>query len=99
MKVKTRKVGNSLSITIPRDVVSEMHLTADTDMNVFVREGAVVLEPTLSEWDRLIARMRAQAAESGVTEQGVLTAIAEVRAQAAAERRAAQSAARQDDAS
>jgi antitoxin component of MazEF toxin-antitoxin module len=99
VKVKTRKVGNSLSITIPRDVVSEMHLTADTDMNVFVREGAVVMEPALSEWDRRLVRMRAHAAERGLTEEDVLRAIAEVRAEAAAERRAAQAAPREDDAS
>jgi antitoxin component of MazEF toxin-antitoxin module len=99
VKVKTRKVGNSLSITIPKDVVSEMHLTADTDMNVFVREGAVVMEPALSEWDSLMARMRAHAADRGLTEADVFKAIAEVRAEAAAERRAAQDAASKDDAS
>jgi antitoxin component of MazEF toxin-antitoxin module len=91
MKVKTRRVGNSLTITIPRDVVAEMRLSADTDMNVFVREGAVVIEPVLSEWDRLVAKMRAQAAAAGVTEDDVLRALAEVRAGAAAKRAAADS--------
>ncbi|HEX9092608.1 MAG TPA: AbrB/MazE/SpoVT family DNA-binding domain-containing protein [Coriobacteriia bacterium] len=99
MKVKARKVGNSLTVTIPKDVVAEMYITADTDLNVFVREGAVVMEPVVSRWDRLIARMRAQAAESGTTEADVFEAIAEIRAEAAARRRAAEAAASDDDAS
>jgi antitoxin component of MazEF toxin-antitoxin module len=96
MKVKARKVGNSLTVTIPKDVVYEMRLTPDTDLNVFVREGAVVMEPVLDEWDRLMLRMRAQAAESDITEADVFEAIADVRAQAAAERRAAKAAAPDD---
>jgi antitoxin component of MazEF toxin-antitoxin module len=98
MKVKARKVGNSLTVTIPKDVVYEMRLTPETDLNVFVREGAVVMEPVLDEWDRLMLRMRAQAAESGITEADIFQAIADVRAEAAAERRAAKVAATPDDA-
>lgn len=97
MKVKARKVGNSITVTIPKDVVAAMYLTADTDLNVFVREGAVVMEPVLGEWDRLMLRTRAQAAESGITEEDVFQAIAEVRAEAAAEREAARRAAPDDD--
>lgn len=97
MKVKARKVGNSITVTIPKDVAAAMYITEDTDMNVFFREGAVVMEPVLCEWDRLMARMRAQAAESGITEADVFEAIAEVRAEAAAERRAAKAAAPDDD--
>jgi hypothetical protein len=37
-------------------------LAEDTDMNIFVREGAVVLEPGVSRWDRLVERVRAEAA-------------------------------------
>lgn len=99
MKVKARKVGNSLTVTIPKDVVYEMRLTPDTDLNVFVREGAVVMEPVLDEWDRRLVRMRAHAAERGLTEEDVFQAIAEVRAEAAAEREAARAAAEKDDAS
>jgi antitoxin component of MazEF toxin-antitoxin module len=93
MKVKARKVGNSLTVTIPKDVVYEMRLTPDTDLNVFVREGAVVMEPVLSEWDRRLERSRAHAAARGLTEEDVFQAIAEVRAEAAAEREAARVAA------
>ena len=61
MRVKTRKVGNSLTVTIPKELVTEMDLAEDTDMNIFVREGAVVLEPIVSRWDRLVERVRTEA--------------------------------------
>ena len=79
MKVKARKVGNSLTITIPREVVLELGLTEDTDMNVFVREDAVVVQPATSRWDRLVARTRAQATERGITEADIDEAVAELR--------------------
>jgi len=63
MRVKTRKVGNSLTVTIPREVVMEMDIAEDTDMNIFVREGAVVLEPVVSRWERLVERVRAEAGD------------------------------------
>jgi antitoxin component of MazEF toxin-antitoxin module len=71
MRVKTRKVGNSLTVTIPRELVLEMDLTEDTDMNIFVREGAVVLEPVVSRWERLVERVRIEAAGRGVDEADV----------------------------
>ncbi len=79
LKVKARKVGNSLTITIPREVVVELGLTEDTDMNVFVREDALVAEPVTSRWDRLVATTRAQAAERGITEADVSEVVAEMR--------------------
>ena len=77
--VKARKVGNSVTVTIPRDVVAEMGITEDMDMNVFVREGAVVMEPTISRWDRLVSRVSAKAAEDGLSEADVDEAVAEIR--------------------
>jgi antitoxin component of MazEF toxin-antitoxin module len=50
--VKARKVGNSITVTIPREIVTELDITEDTEMNLFVREGAVVMEPALSRWER-----------------------------------------------
>ncbi len=77
--VKARKVGNSITVSIPRDVVAEMGITEDMDMNVFVREGAVVMEPAVSRWDRLVAQVREDAAERGLTEVEVDAAVAELR--------------------
>jgi antitoxin component of MazEF toxin-antitoxin module len=77
--VKVRKVGNSVTVTIPRDVVAEMGITEDMDMNVFVREGVVVMEPTVSRWDRLVSRVRVQAAENDLSETDVDAAVVEIR--------------------
>jgi antitoxin component of MazEF toxin-antitoxin module len=62
--------------TIPRDVVAEMGITEDMDMNVFVREGVVVMEPTLSRWDRLVSSVRVRAAEMELSEADVDEAVA-----------------------
>lgn len=75
MRVKTRKVGNSLTVTIPQELVTEMDLAEDTDMNVFVREGTVVLEPVISRWERLVERVRGEAASRDVTEADVVREI------------------------
>ena len=77
--VKARKVGNSITVSIPRDIVAEMGITEDMDMNVFVREGAVVMEPAVSRWDRLVERVRNEAADRGLTEADVDAAVAEIR--------------------
>lgn len=79
MKVKARKVGNSLTVTIPKELVTEMSLAEDTDMNIFVREGAIVLEPVRSRWDRIVSQVREQAAERGLTEADVDSEVAALR--------------------
>lgn len=77
--VKARKVGNSVTVTIPKDVVIEMGITEDMDMNVFVREGVVVMEPAVSRWDRLVSRVRIQAAQMELSEADVDQAVGEIR--------------------
>ncbi|MDO8880499.1 MAG: AbrB/MazE/SpoVT family DNA-binding domain-containing protein [Coriobacteriia bacterium] len=79
MRVKTRKVGNSLTVTIPKELVTEMDLAEDTDMNIFVREGAVVLEPVVSRWERLVERVRTGAAARGADEADVEAEMRRVR--------------------
>lgn len=79
MQVKVRRVGNSISVTIPKDVAAELALDENTQMNVTVRDGAVVLEPAVSRWDRLVADVRKQAAERGLTERDVSDAVSEIR--------------------
>lgn len=77
--VKARKVGNSITVTIPKDVVAELGITEDTDMNVFVREDTVVMKPALSRWDRLVARVQREAADRGLAETDVDQAVSEIR--------------------
>ena len=79
MRVKTRRVGNSLTVTIPKDLVDEMELAEDTDMNIFVREGSVVLEPVTSRWERLVERVREEATARSLTEEDVTEEIAALR--------------------
>lgn len=82
MRVKTRRVGNSVTVTIPRDILAEMNIAEDTDMNIFVREGAVVLEPVASRWERVLEGVRAQAARAGVTEADVTEEMDQLRPRA-----------------
>jgi antitoxin component of MazEF toxin-antitoxin module len=83
MRVKTRRVGNSLTVTIPKDLVDEMDLTEDTDMNIFVREGSVVLEPVTSRWDRLVERVREETSARSLTEADVAEELTSLRARGA----------------
>lgn len=82
MRVKTRRVGNSVTVTIPRDILAEINIAEDTDMNIFVREGAVVLEPVASRWERVLEGVRAQAARAGVTEADVTEEMDQLRPRA-----------------
>lgn len=77
--VKVRRVGNSMTVTIPAEVVAELGLTEEMDMNVFVREDTLVIEPAVSRWERLVSRVRDEAAEKGLTPADIETEIAAVR--------------------
>ncbi len=77
--VKARRVGNSITVTIPKEIVTELDITENTEMNLFVREGSVVMEPAVSRWARLVAQVNQKAAERGVTETDVNEAVAEIR--------------------
>jgi antitoxin component of MazEF toxin-antitoxin module len=79
MRVKVRKVGNSLTVTIPKEIAMDLGLGPDAEMDVSAREGTLVLQPVASRWDRLVAEVRTQAAARGLTEQDVDSAVAEAR--------------------
>ncbi len=79
MQVKVRRVGNSVSVTIPKAVAAELALDENTQMNVIVRDGAVVMEPAVSRWDRLVDNVRMRAVERGLTERDVTEAVSEIR--------------------
>jgi len=79
MKVRLRKVGNSYTVTVPREIVDELHLEEGGDLDIVVREDRVELKPTTSRWDRLTAEARTRAAERGLTEEDVMKAIREIR--------------------
>jgi antitoxin component of MazEF toxin-antitoxin module len=79
MKVKLRKVGNSYTVSIPKEFVSELGLTEGTDMNIFVREDAVVVEPATSRWDRILEEGKALGDELQLTEDEIQQLVNDVR--------------------
>ena len=81
MRVKVRQVGNSLTVTIPKEIALDLDLSADMEMDVKISDRAVVMEPTSSRWERLLAEVRRQAAEQGLSEADVERALAESRGQ------------------
>jgi antitoxin component of MazEF toxin-antitoxin module len=81
MKVKLRKVGNSYTVTVPREIVDELVLDegGELDIDFIARQDRVVLKPARSRLDRLMDRMQAKAKRRGVTEADVDEAIREIR--------------------
>lgn len=79
MRVKLRRVGNSMTVTIPYEVVDELMLQEGEEMDIVVREDRVVLEPVSGTWDAMCERLRSQAEAQGITEDDVLAAVYEER--------------------
>ena len=79
MRVKLRKVGNSMTVTIPYEVVDELLLEEGAEVDVVVREDRVVIEPVAGTWDAMRERLRARAEAAGITDEDVLVAVEKVR--------------------
>lgn len=79
MRIKVRKVGNSLTVTIPREIALDLDIDAGTEMDVSVGGQAVVFALTQDRWARLLAQVRLQAVERGLSETDVDLAIADLR--------------------
>jgi antitoxin component of MazEF toxin-antitoxin module len=79
MRVKIRKVGNSLTVTIPKEIAMDLGIGPDVEMDVSAREGTLVLQPVASRWDRLVAEVRAQTVQRNLTDQDVDRGLAEAR--------------------
>jgi antitoxin component of MazEF toxin-antitoxin module len=79
MKVKVRRVGNSMTVTIPKEIAVDLGIGPDVEMDVSVRDTALVMEPLGSRWERLLEEVRKEAAERGLTERDVEVALAKVR--------------------
>ena len=83
MRVKARKVGNSIVVTIPKEVATELGINESTEMEVGARDGALILEPAVSRWDRLVLQVRQEAAMRDLNEDDVADALAEIRGRSA----------------
>lgn len=79
MRVKLRKVGNSLTVTIPYEIAEELCLTEGSELNIVAREDKVVLETFKAEWDRVCEPIQKRAEELGVTEEDVIRWVEEMR--------------------
>jgi len=79
MRVKARKVGNSIVVTIPKEVAVELAIDENTVMDVGARDGALILEPAASRWDRLVLQVRHEAALRNLNEDDVADALAKIR--------------------
>lgn len=74
MKVKLRKVGNSYTVTVPKEIVDGLVIEEGTELEIdFVaQEDRVVLKPVgRTRLQRLLDRANARALEAGVTEADV----------------------------
>lgn len=45
MTVKFRNVGNSMSVTIPKDIVKKFNIVNGTEANISEKNGAIIVEP------------------------------------------------------
>lgn len=77
--MKVRQVGNSITVTIPKEIAVDLGITPKMEMDMSVRDHAVVMEPVESRWERLLAEARKQAVERGLDEADIARAIAESR--------------------
>jgi antitoxin component of MazEF toxin-antitoxin module len=79
MKVKVRRVGNSLTVTIPKEIALDLGIGPEMEVDVSVRDKALVMEPVGSRWERLVEEIRKEAAERGLTERDIFVGIARAR--------------------
>lgn len=79
MKLKIRKVGNSLILTIPKYIVKTLDIKAQSEVDVQLEENQIIISKTRSRWEELIKEARKKAKEMKVKEEDVEKAIYEIR--------------------
>jgi antitoxin component of MazEF toxin-antitoxin module len=72
-------VGNSLTVTIPKEIALDLGITPKMEVDVSVQDRAVVLEPAESRWERLLVETRKLAIERDLTEADIDQAVTESR--------------------
>jgi AbrB family looped-hinge helix DNA binding protein len=90
MKPATTRLSSKGQVVIPEEIRTRLGLVPGTQFAVIGDGDVVILKalamPSLDQFDDLIAEVRQQAAEAGLTPADVTRVVAEERA-AAAERR------------
>lgn len=79
MKLKVRKVGNSLILTIPKYIVKTLDIKPQSEVDVQLEENQIIISKTRSRWEELIKEARKKAKEMKVKEEDVEKAIYEIR--------------------
>lgn len=79
LKLKIRKVGNSLTVTIPKELAEELDLNVSSEVEVSLAENKLVLVPSQSRWEKLTEKARETARKAGISEKDVMAAISEIR--------------------
>jgi antitoxin component of MazEF toxin-antitoxin module len=77
--VKLRKVGNSMTFTLPAEIVRETALGPGEEFDVRWTADGILFTPTVTRWDKLVAESRSIAARERFTERDVLDEIARIR--------------------
>ena len=59
MKTKVQKWGNSLALRIPKSFAAETHLEPDTEVELSLVEGSLVVTPSVAEYtlEQLLAEI------------------------------------------
>lgn len=79
LRVKARKVGNSIAVTIPKEMAEALAITSESEVELEVRGDSVIITAVASPWDRLVVEVRANVQRQGLTEKDVDQAITEIR--------------------
>lgn len=79
MKLKVRKVGNSLIVTIPKNIAKTLDIKSQTEVDVQLEENQIIISKTKSRWEELLEEARKKAKEMKVKEEDVEKAIYEIR--------------------
>ncbi len=76
MRVKLRQVGNSLTMTVPKAIASDLHLVAGEEVELTLERDSFVVKPAQTSWDRLLEHVRKQAQERGLDNRDIGKALA-----------------------
>lgn len=79
MKLKVRKVGNSLTVTIPKELAIDLGLKPRDDVEVVLDQNKLILTPSKTRWEKLLEKVSKAAREMEISEKDVMEAISEIR--------------------
>ncbi len=79
MKLKIRRVGNSLTVTIPKDIAERLNIKPTSEVNVEIEGDRIVFSKVKSRWDELVEKARQRAKKMGLKEEDVNRALSEIR--------------------